>query len=70
MSVQEIEVAITRLPAEDVAKLMAWLAEYHADLWERQIEDDLETGRLDTLLAEVNNEYGAGLVLDRYTRRV
>jgi hypothetical protein len=61
MSVKEIENAITQLPAKEVAELMSWLAEHHAQVWERQIEDDLDAGRLDSLLAEVDREYGAGL---------
>jgi len=28
---------------------------------DEQIEDDLESGRLDALLAEVDKEYGVGL---------
>lgn len=40
---------------------MAWLEEYHAQAWDNQIEDDLETGRLDQLLSEVDREYDAGL---------
>jgi hypothetical protein len=61
MSVAEIESAITQLPAQDVAELMAWLQEYHERVWDRQIEDDLEAGRLDKLLAEVEKEHGKGL---------
>ena len=61
MSIKEIEEAITRLPAKDVAELMAWLAEYHAQLWDQQIEEDLEAGRLDALLAEVDEEHEKGL---------
>jgi len=61
MSVKEIEEAIAQLSAKDVAELMAWLGEHHAQVWDRQIEDDLETGRLDALLAEVDDEYEAGL---------
>jgi hypothetical protein len=61
MSVKEIETAITRLPAIDLAELMAWLENYHAQVWDEQIEQDLETGRLDALLAEVDKEYEAGL---------
>jgi len=29
--------------------------------WDKQIEDDLEAGRLDALLAEVDKEYEAEL---------
>jgi hypothetical protein len=61
MSVTEIESAITQLPAKEVALLMAWLQDYHERLWDKQIEDDLEAGRLDPLLAEVDKEHEAGL---------
>ena len=30
-------------------------------VWDEQIADDLDTGRLDALLAEVDQEYEAGL---------
>lgn len=30
---------------------MSWLAEYHVHLWVKQIEEDLDTGRWDALLA-------------------
>ena len=65
MSVQEIESAITRLPVTEVSKLMFWLSEHHARLWDRQIEEDLDAGRLDALLAEVDGEYEAGLARPR-----
>ena len=61
MSVTEIESAIVQLPAKEVAELMAWLQNYHDQLWDRQIEEDLAAGRLDKLLAEVDDEHRAGL---------
>ena len=61
MSVQEIEMAITQLPAEKVTDLLQWLEEYHAEIWDQQLEDDLASGKLDRLLAEVDAEYEAGL---------
>jgi predicted nucleotidyltransferase len=61
MSRTEIEVAIKQLPAQEVSALMAWLERYHAQIWDKQIADDLETGRLDSLLAEVDKEYEMGL---------
>jgi len=61
MSVQEIETAITQLSPKELTILEAWLDEYHAQVWDRQIEDDLEAGRLDAVLAEVEQEYQAGL---------
>jgi hypothetical protein len=60
MSVTEIENAITQLSTREVAELMAWLGEYHAQAWDRQIEEDLETGRLDAVLVEVDREIEQG----------
>jgi len=62
MSITEIESAITKLPAEEVAALMSWLEHYHEQLWDKQIANDLESGRLDSLIAEVEEEIEAGLV--------
>jgi hypothetical protein len=61
MSVKEVESAIAQLSPKELAELMAWLEEYHAQMWDKQIEEDLEAGRLDALLAEVDKEYEAGL---------
>lgn len=61
MGVKEIEAAITQLSPKDIAKLASWLTNYQAELWDRQIEEDLEAGRLDQLLAEVEKEHAAGL---------
>ena len=61
MSVTEIQAAITELAGDDLADLMKWLDEYQAKLWDKEIEKDLETGRLDAVLAEVDEEYEAGL---------
>lgn len=61
MSVQEIEAAITQLPPNDLVELLAWLTDYQARAWDEQIKQDLESGRLDALLAQVDKEYEAGL---------
>lgn len=61
MSVKEIEGAVAQLPAKEVIELMSWLTEHHAQRWDKQIEDDLDAGRLDALLAEVDKEHEAGL---------
>jgi hypothetical protein len=72
VSVKEVESAIAQLSPKELAELMAWLEEYHAQIWDKQIEEDLEAGRLDALLAEVDKEYEAGycVVLDWHARRV
>ena len=61
MSIAEIEAAISQLPAEGVDKLLSWLEEYHSSRWDKQIADDLGSGRLDKLLSKVQEEIEAGL---------
>jgi hypothetical protein len=57
MSVKEIQAAITELTSDDLANLVNWLDDYQAKLWDQQIDRDLEAGRLDAVLAEVDEEY-------------
>ncbi|MDQ2731218.1 MAG: hypothetical protein M3Y56_06130 [Armatimonadota bacterium] len=61
MSVKDIEEAIEQLPKSELTELMTWLEEYHHQTWDKQIEDNLDSGRLDLLLAAVEKEYKAGL---------
>ena len=61
MSIVEIETEIRKLSVEKVRELMDWLADYHAELWDKQIEEDLETGRLEKVVAEAEADIEAGL---------
>ena len=61
MGIKQIERAITQLPAKELAELVSWLKDYHAQVWDERIEEDLEAGRLDALLTKVDEEYEAGL---------
>ena len=60
MDVQEIESAITQLPRAEVAELAAWFEQFHAQLWDSQIEQDVGSGRLDSLLEETRRDIDAG----------
>lgn len=61
MSVKEIQRAIAQLPPKDLLELASWLADYRHQVWDKQIEDDLEAGKLDGLLAQVDQECHGGL---------
>jgi len=63
--VQEIENAIRKLPAEDLAALRAWFAEFDADAWDRQFEQDVAAGRLDELAEEALRDLREGHCTDR-----
>jgi hypothetical protein len=60
MDVQEIETAITKLPRAQVAELATWFEQFHAQLWDAQIEHDVRDGRLDSLLEETKRDLDAG----------
>jgi len=59
-TVEEITAAIEQLPADDVARVRAWLTEYAERLWDEQIERDERTGRLDALIGRALEEHRAG----------
>lgn len=52
-SVEEIESAIEKLPEEEIARLREWL-------FDRDIERDASSGRLEDLAAEAVAEHRAG----------
>ena len=58
----EIEAAIKRLPEGDVRQLSNWLQEYLNERWERQIETDLVSGKLDKLIAKAEADIAANRV--------
>ena len=61
MSITEIEQAITELSPEELARFREWFDEYYAEVWDKQIEMDAKSGRLDKLIAEADQDYDAGL---------
>ena len=56
MDVKEIESAIANLPPAKFAELAKWFEEFHAQVWDQQIERDLKAGRLDSLLEEAKED--------------
>jgi hypothetical protein len=60
----DIEAAIKQLPESDVRQLGAWLQEYLNERWERQIEADLASGKLDNLIAKAEADIAANQVRD------
>ena len=57
---EELEKRIRNLAPEDLAKLRAWFVEFDHVLWDRQIESDSKSGKLDRLVNEARSEYEAG----------
>ena len=57
---EELERRIRKLSPEDLAKFRAWFAEFDHAMWDRQIESDAKSGKLDRSLNEALADYKAG----------
>ena len=60
MSVDELEKAVAKLPPDKLAKFSAWFEEFYANQWDRQIEADAKSGRLDKFAKEALDDVKAG----------
>ena len=60
MSVEELEKAVSELPREDLTTFASWFQNDRAEEGDRQIEKDLKTDRLDTLIEEAKDDIAAG----------
>ncbi len=60
MSIQELEIAVQELPADDFRQFSVWFDEWRAEQWDRQIEQDDQDGKLDRLAEAALAEYHAG----------
>ena len=60
MSVQELEECVSRLPRSELADFAKWFEEYFAGEWDRQIEEDARSGRLDAVVRKAEEQIEAG----------
>ena len=60
--VEEIEMAIEKLAPQEFARLRSWLVERENVEWDRQMDDDGASGRLDFLFEEAGAENASGLL--------
>jgi hypothetical protein len=60
MSVEELQAAVTRLPADELNRFSRWFEEFLAEQWDRQIEADILAGRLDAAGRRADENFEAG----------
>jgi hypothetical protein len=63
-TVQEIKEAVSDLSPDKLAAFRAWFAEFDAMLWDRQLEADVASGRLDQLGDEALQDLREGRCTD------
>jgi len=59
-NVKSIEKAVESLPPSELAEFRHWFAEFDAEAWDKQIEQDANSGKLDSLAAEALADYRYG----------
>ena len=55
--VRAIEEAVQSLPPTDLAEFRRWFTEFDSAAWDRQIETDIVSGKLDAVLAEAEQDF-------------
>ena len=58
--VEKIEQEVQTLSPEELARFRAWFLEFDCAAWDRQIERDVRTARLDGLAEQALRDHAAG----------
>ena len=64
-TIAEIEDAVRRLSPKDLAAFPEWFVQLDAEAWDRQIEEDVAAGRLDSLAEKALEDLRQGRCTDR-----
>jgi hypothetical protein len=55
--VKALEAAVQALTPSALAEFRRWFVDFDAAAWDRQLESDAATGKLDALLVEAEEDY-------------
>jgi hypothetical protein len=59
-SLNDIEKSIANLPPERLAEFRAWFETFEAEQWDKQLEKDIQAGKLDRLAKQALAEFEQG----------
>ena len=59
-AIEKLEREVQKLSREELAAFRDWFRKYDSDAWDRQVEHDVQSGRLDSLAEEAIAEHEAG----------
>ena len=63
-TVQDIETAVRKLSREELSAFRTWFVEFDAAAWDRQFEEDVYAGRLETVAEEALKDFHEGRCRD------
>lgn len=59
-TIEEIKIALTGLPPEELSLFRAWFSKFDAETWDHQFEQDVAGERLDALAEEALQDLREG----------
>jgi len=62
--VEALKAQIESLPSDEFAEIFRWLSEKEWERWDKEIEADSQTGKLDFLVSEGREEKAKGTLKD------
>jgi len=60
IAVEEIEKVVAELQPNQLRRFRSWYEKFDSDAWDRQIENDIATGKLDALAKTALADHKAG----------
>ncbi len=60
IKIRDIEHAVSSLPDQDLSKFRSWFHKFDAVKWDRQFENDVRAGKLDTLAQKAIDDFKNG----------
>ena len=60
MTIQDLEQAISQLSQKELTEFRAWFAGFDAEAWDKQLQNDVAAGRLDSLADEALRDLREG----------
>lgn len=55
--VEELQVRIRNLPAEDFSKLREWFFQLEDEIWDQKISEDFKAGKFNKLIEKARAEF-------------
>jgi hypothetical protein len=62
--IDELKAELESLPSDQFAEIFRWLSEKDWERWDKEIEADSQSGRLDFLVQEAREEKANGTLKD------
>ena len=60
MTLQEIENTVASLSPSELAQFRTWFVEFDAEIWDDQIQQDIQAGKLDSMANEALRAHQQG----------